>query len=117
MSLEPTGNVPVTFSDLPYEEGLKHFEDMADHSTASFKEKLTYAGYNDVEVHYIVTEEDKVVPAEYQTGMIELIKTSSGREPSVHQIKSGHTPNVSQPGPLADIVKGIVERVREVGLQ
>lgn len=109
MILDPVGNAPFTFSDLPFEEGLKHCKEMADHSTASFKEKLSYAGYNDVEVHYIVCEEDKVIPPEYQYGMIEMVKVSSGREVIVHKLQSGHAPNISQPDNLATILKDVVE--------
>lgn len=108
MTLDPAGNAPLTFSDMPFEEGLRHVNDMADHSTPSFMEKLSYAGYNDVEVHYIVCEDDKVIPPEYQYGMIEMVKASSGREPKVHKLQSGHAPNISQPDNLVTILKDIV---------
>lgn len=108
MTVEPAGNAPFTFSDLPFEDGLKHCQEMTVQSTASFKEKLAYAGYNDVEVHYIICEADKVIPAEYQYGMIKVIEESSGQEVNRHTISSGHAPNISQPDNLVRILKHIV---------
>jgi predicted esterase len=109
MSLSPAGNARVTFSDLPEDEALKWANRMSEHSTPSFKEKLTYPGYNDAEVHYIFCEEDKVIPPEFQQAMIEVIKSSSGKDVKVHNIKSGHGPTHSQPDNLAKILKEIVQ--------
>lgn len=81
---------------------------MSVHSTLSFKEKLSYPGYNDVEVHYIFCEEDLIIPPQFQQAMIDVIKASSGNEVQVHSIKSGHCPTHSQPDNLAKILKGIV---------
>ncbi|KAM5345129.1 hypothetical protein ACJ41O_010991 [Fusarium nematophilum] len=108
MRLDPEGQTPFTFSDLPAEEGLKLAKGMPEHSTASFKEKLTYPGYNDVDVTYIVCEEDKTIPPEYQYAMIELLKSSTGKDIDVQKLKSGHAPNVSQPDNVSRIVKGVV---------
>lgn len=107
MSLDATANAPLTFSDLPENEALVMAKQMSVHSTPSFKEKLSYPGYNDVEVHYIVCEEDKIIPAEFQYQMIELIKRSSGNEVTVHKLKSGHCPTHSQPQNVAKILMEI----------
>ncbi|PNP73414.1 hypothetical protein FNYG_13241 [Fusarium nygamai] len=108
MSLNLEDNAPLTFSDLPAEESLAWAKEMPDHSTASFKEQLTYPGYNDVEVHYIVCEEDKIIPPEHQYGMIEFLRSSTGNEVKVHKLNSGHAPNASKPDNLAQIIKGII---------
>lgn len=108
MKLDPEGQAPFTFSDLPSEEGLRLAKEMPEHSTASFKEKLTYAGYNDADVTYILCEEDKVLLPEYQYAMIKLLKSSKGKDITVHKLKSGHVPNFSQPGNVSRIVKGVL---------
>lgn len=111
MSLSAAENAPLTFSDLAEDEALKWANRMSVHSTPSFKEKLTYPGYNDVEVHYIFCEEDKIVPPQFQQAMIELIKASSGKEVKVHNLKSGHCPTHSQPDNVASILKEVAQGV------
>ena len=108
MSLVPEGNAPLSFSDLPLEEALRWARKMPEHSTPSFREKLTYPGYNDVECHYVVCEGDKIIPPEFQYSMIELLKKSTGRDVGVHKIDAGHIPTVSQPDNLAKIIKNII---------
>ncbi|KAI9147425.1 putative hydrolase R7 [Paramyrothecium foliicola] len=107
MRVTPEGNAPLTFSDLPSDKALEFAKQMAEHSTPSFKEKLSYPGYNDVEVHYIVCEEDRLVLAEHQLGMIEFLKTSTGKAINVHRLQSGHAPVISQPENVAKIVSEI----------
>ncbi|KAI1371173.1 hypothetical protein F4677DRAFT_320785 [Hypoxylon crocopeplum] len=48
----------VVFSDLPLEEGEYWGRKLVKHSTASFASNLTYAGYKDVPVSYLVAEGD-----------------------------------------------------------
>ncbi|KAI3391176.1 hypothetical protein diail_7797 [Diaporthe ilicicola] len=108
MSIEPIANAPLTFSDLPKNEALDWAKLMLEHSTASFKENLGYAGYNDVEVHYIVCEDDMIVPAEFQHAMVETAESSSGCSAVIHSIKSGHVPILSQPDSVVEILKQVV---------
>ncbi|KAK7754467.1 hypothetical protein SLS62_003487 [Diatrype stigma] len=109
LTLDPVLNAPNSFSDLPEDEALYWAKRLSCHSAASYKEKFTYPGYNDVEMHYIVCEDDKVIPAEYQYQMIETAKKSSGKDVVLHKIKSGHIPVISQPDTVAKILKGVVE--------
>ncbi|KAF4951700.1 hypothetical protein FSARC_12851 [Fusarium sarcochroum] len=108
MSITPEGHAPTTFSDLPAEEGLRLAKEMSDHSTTSFREPLTYAGYSDVEVHYIVCEQDQIIPPQFQRGMIEAVETLTGKGVKVHNLESGHMPPISQPDNLSKIVKNII---------
>ena len=106
MTLTPE-SAPFVYSDSPAEEALRLAKQLPQHSTASYKEALTYPGYQDAEVHYIICEEDQLVFTEYQYGMMELLKGMTSGEVGVHKIKSGHTPNLTQP----DTVSGIVKRI------
>ena len=74
----------------------------------SFQDKLTYPGYNDVEMHYILCELDALIPPVAQEAMVSLIKESSGKEVKVHRLAAGHAATVSAPEKLAEIVKTIV---------
>lgn len=111
MSIDPVGNAPMTFSDLPPEEALHHAKTLTVHSTASFEEKLSYAGYNDVKVHYILCENDKIIPPEAQSGMIEMIKALSGREVQVHKLDCDHAPTVGRTEDLAKIAETVLQSV------
>lgn len=97
-----------TFSALPEDQALVYAKKMTTHSVLSFQERLQYPGYNDVEVHYVLCENDEIIPPELQQGMIEMIKTTSGREPTVHKVKGDHVPDISQRDMMTNIVKGIV---------
>ncbi|KAH7310603.1 Alpha/beta hydrolase fold-1 [Stachybotrys elegans] len=107
MHLDAEASAPLTFSDLPPEEALRLAKQMPDHSTSSFREKLTYAGYNDVDVYYIVCEEDKIIPPEGQQGMIQFLK-STGKDVGVFSMKCGHCPVSSQPENLSKIITDIL---------
>lgn len=72
------------------------------HSAISFSNELTYAGYKDVPVSYLVCEEDLVIPLKNQKEEIELIEKVSGRKVDVTSIKTGHIPIASQPQLVID---------------
>ncbi|KAM0411149.1 hypothetical protein ACHAPD_010976 [Fusarium lateritium] len=101
---------PFIYSDSPPEEALKLAKELSQHSTAAYKGQLTYAGYKDVKVHYIICEQDKLVVPEYQFGMVELLKGMTNGRVGVHKIQSGHTPNLTQPDTLTEMIKPIVEK-------
>lgn len=87
----------LCFSDIPHEEGELWAEKFGCHSSASFANELTYAGYKDVPVSYLLCEDDLVVPAKNQREEIALIEKESGNMVDVTSIKAGHCPNVSMP--------------------
>ena len=58
MTLTPE-SAPFVYSDSSAEEALRLAKRLPQHSTASYKEALTYPGYQDAEVHYIICEEDQ----------------------------------------------------------
>lgn len=75
---------------------------MTAHSAASFGDALTYAGYNDVPVSYLVCEEDLVIPGGSQSRMIDLVEQESSRKVDVTRISAGHAPNVTATQELVD---------------
>ncbi|KAF9776280.1 hypothetical protein IL306_005558 [Fusarium sp. DS 682] len=107
MALE-TGCAPFLYSDFSPDEGLKLAKALPQHSTASYRDQLIYPGYEDVGVHYIVCEEDKLILTAYQYGMVEFLKGVTRGEVGVHKIKSGHVPNLTQPDNVTTIVKSII---------
>ncbi|KAI6749639.1 hypothetical protein HG530_015053 [Fusarium avenaceum] len=104
MTLEPEC-APFVYSDLIPEEALKLAKAMPQHSTAAYRDQLTYAGYEDVEVHCIVCEEDKLILPVYQYGMVDFLKGAAKGEVGLHKLQSGHAPNISQPDNVTRIVE------------
>lgn len=56
-------------------------------------DELTYAGYNDVPVSYLVAEDDLCIPATTQRAEIEMIQKESGKKVDVTSAKVDHVPN------------------------
>ncbi|KAH6987037.1 Alpha/beta hydrolase fold-1 [Ilyonectria destructans] len=97
-----------TFSDLPEEEARKHRAKMARfNSRLSFENKLTYPGYKYVQVHYVICEEDRIVPKEAQLALIEILKRHAVGNVTIHRISSGHLPFVSRPEDTLQILRAV----------
>lgn len=106
MSLEPEGHAPATFSDLPHAEGVAWTKNMSQHSAPSFQTKLTYPGYEDAPVSYILCEEDKCVPPELQQSIIQMIEEESGRRVDVLRIRRVMR-RLLQPNAVVEIVEKV----------
>ncbi|KAI0421083.1 Alpha/beta hydrolase fold-1 [Xylaria grammica] len=87
----------LSFSDIPPEEGEAWAAKFTRHSSASFNTPLTYAGYRDVPVSYLLCEDDLVIPKDVQEAEIAMIERESGNKVHVTSIKSGHIPILSMP--------------------
>ncbi|KAE8423813.1 Alpha/beta hydrolase fold-1 [Aspergillus pseudocaelatus] len=100
----------LCFSDLPAEEGEVWMKRSPRHSAASFIGPLTYAGYKDVPVSYLLCAEDKVIPPGVQQKQIEIIEREAGREVDVTVIQTGHIPTASAPEKVIDWITGLATR-------
>ncbi|POS77082.1 hypothetical protein DHEL01_v204519 [Diaporthe helianthi] len=87
-------NLRVLVPGLPREEAEKWGGLMTAQSAVSFGDPLTYAGYKDVPVSYLICEEDLVILAGNQKRMVDLIE-QGGRKVDVTSIPAGHTPNIT----------------------
>jgi hypothetical protein len=75
----------------------------------SFVGELTYAGYKDIPVSYLVCEEDLCIPEQNQRLGIEVIERESGRKVDVTSIKGDHIPSLS--GHLAEVNTWVIDVV------
>lgn len=98
--------LPLMLSDLPLEEAERWADKMSTHSSTSFANALTYAGYKDVPVSYLVCEQDVIIPPKNQRAMIEMIERESGNKVDVGSIQSGHCANMTE---LPTVVEWIVQ--------
>ncbi|KAF2816721.1 alpha/beta-hydrolase [Mytilinidion resinicola] len=87
----------ICFQDIPKEEGEMWIRKFPPHSSVSFTNKLTHAGYKTIPVSYLLCEEDLCIPAQTQKAEIELIEKESGKNVDVTYLKAGHVPIVSKP--------------------
>ncbi|OGM49628.1 hypothetical protein ABOM_001896 [Aspergillus bombycis] len=104
----------LSYSDLPAVEGEAWMERYARHSAVSFTNPLTYAGYKDVSVAYLLCEDDKVIPPQVQQKEIEIIEKETGREVDVTAIQTGHIPIASAPEKVVDWIASLATQHEKV---
>lgn len=110
MDCEPVTSSKLIFSDLQGEEGLLWAKKMPQHSTLSFREGLSYPGYKDVDIAYVLCELDMAVPLSSQEAIIQFLE-QQGKVVDVYRLQSGHCPNVSQLKRLAEVLRQIVDKM------
>ncbi|GKZ32065.1 hypothetical protein AbraIFM66950_001174 [Aspergillus brasiliensis] len=103
MSLVDTAALAAAcFSDMSSDEGLTWVRQFTRHSAASMANPLTYAGYKDVPVSYLLCTEDLIIPPDLQQKILDTIKRETGREVDVTRIPTGHVPVASAPELVVD---------------
>ncbi|OJZ83229.1 hypothetical protein ASPFODRAFT_210058 [Aspergillus luchuensis CBS 106.47] len=109
MSLVDTAAFAATaFSDMPFDEGKTWARQFTHHSAASLANTLTYAGYKNVPVAYLLCTDDLVISPDVQQKMIDTVASESGREADVTRISTGHVPVASAPELVVDWILKIV---------
>ncbi|TAQ83064.1 hypothetical protein B7494_g8612 [Chlorociboria aeruginascens] len=104
----------IVFSDLPPDVGLAWARKFTYHSAATFGGELTYAGYKDVPVSYLVCENDRCILEKTQRAGIALVESVSGRGVDVTSIEAGHCPNESMP---KKAVEWVLDIARKAGME
>ena len=92
LQADPYASAAIAFSDLPKEEGANWIRKFPQHSAVSFGDELTYAGYKDVPVSYLLCERDVCITPDVQRAGIEIIEKASGRKVDVTSIQGDHCP-------------------------
>ena len=106
---EATGSARVNLSDMLYEKAIKLAAQFSHHSTPSFQNELTYAGYKYIPSAFIMCDQDIVLPPSFQQSRVELLERQSGTNVKVVHCNSGHCPNLSMPGTVAALVREVLE--------
>jgi len=110
---DPAETAKMICQDLPPKEGEAVVRDFAKHSAQSFGNELTYAGYKDIPASYLLCEEDKAGPPDFQREMIAMIEEASGRKVDLTSIKSGHCPNLSAEKETIEWVLNVAKKAQE----
>jgi hypothetical protein len=79
----------------------------APHSTISFQGEATHDGYRNFPVSYLKCTEDQVVLPEVQQRCIDMMTEEARIHVDVHEIASGHCPNVSVPRTVGQIIRKV----------
>lgn len=100
----------IVFSDVSNEKAAYYATKMANHSAVAFSGSLTYAGYKDVPVSYLVAEEDRSIQPATQRAQIAMIEKASGRKVDVTPLKAGHVPQISHPKEVIDWILRVASK-------
>ncbi|KAI1080528.1 alpha/beta-hydrolase [Whalleya microplaca] len=100
----------LTFSDMPKEEGEVWARKLTEHSAASFASTLTYAGFKDVPVSYLLCLRDLTIPPEIQRSGIHMIERETGKKVSVTSVPSDHVAPLTHPD---EVVRWIIQMAEE----
>ncbi|KAG0650850.1 hypothetical protein D0Z07_2325 [Hyphodiscus hymeniophilus] len=103
----------ISFSDLPLAEGEAWVRRFSKHSAISFAGELTYAGYKDIPVSYLLCEEDICIPIDIQKSGIKMIENVSGRKVEVTSINTGHCPMASKPEEVINWILDVAGNIRK----
>lgn len=106
----PEATAAVVLNHLPLEEGVTWIKKFPKQSAASFSNEVTYVGYKDIPVSYLLCEEDLCIPATIQKAQIETIERQSGSKVNVTSIKSDHGPNITAVQEMVDWIVDVAKR-------
>jgi hypothetical protein len=110
---DPVATAGLVCQELTSKEAETIVRGLAKHSAQSFGNELTYAGYKDVPVSYLLCEEDLAGPPDFQRNMIAMIEEVSGQKVDVTNIKAGHFPNLTAEEETIDWVLNVAEKTQQ----
>lgn len=100
--------------DLPPAVGEAVVKGFAKHSARSFGDKLTHAGYADIPVSYLVTENDMAGPPEIiQRPQIDMINRLNSHKVDVTSVYAGHMMNLSAEKETIDWIVSLARKVEQ----
>lgn len=101
----------MVFSDVSLEQGLIWAKELVTHSAASFTSLLTYPGYADVPVAYLVADGDLSIAPKTQRSQIEMIENVSGNKVDVTITSAGHVPSVTAPDDVVNWILSVASKL------
>lgn len=108
---DPENTARICLNNLASkEEAVAWIKMMPKHSAVSFGDAVTYEGFKDVPVSYLLCEEDLCIPPDVQQAGIDMIEKRSGRKVDVTRIRADHCCNISAPKETLDWLVGVVEK-------
>lgn len=100
----------IVCQQLPQAEGVAFMKSFPKHSAISFGDPLTYAGYKDVPVAWLLCEEDRCIIPSVQQNSIDLIEKVSGNKVEVTKAAFDHVPPESNAQGTVDWICGYAKK-------
>jgi pimeloyl-ACP methyl ester carboxylesterase len=95
------------YSNCPYEEARRIAMANTNQSAQSFQDPLTYAGYNNIPVTWMFTDDDVFIPPDLQRRYIAQIEKSSRKRVEVMHYATDHCPNISEPEAMVECIRRV----------
>ena len=100
----------IIANDLDPAGGKAVVENFAKQSAQSFGNELTHAGYKDIPSAYLLCNNDRAGPPEFQRRMIaQMEEAAGGRKVAVTIVDSDHCINISHPDALAEWIINLAQ--------
>ena len=96
------------YNDLPEQEQKHWASKLHPQAVASFHKPLTYEGHKHHPATYLLCTDDQMLPLEIQKAFI----SSSGIEIATESCDAGHSPWLSQPNVVLDVIKKVAGEIR-----
>ena len=96
---------------MPKNKGEFWAAKLAKHSSISFANPLTYAGFKDVPVSYLLCENDRAIAPQVQKAGIDMIEKESGNKIDVTSIPGDHVAPLSSKTEVVEWIVGVAERM------
>lgn len=97
----------VFYNGLPESRMDNLISNLQHQSKASFYTPLTYPAYQHVPVSYLLCEQDNAIPFPVQQAMVRI----GGANVISHVCSTGHSPMLSIPEKIVDIIRGAAGEV------
>lgn len=92
----------IFYNDLPKARADELVSKLTHQAKPSFYTPLTYPAYQDVAVSYLLCEQDNAIPLVGQQAMAQI----GGSRVTSHVCSSGHSPMLSMPSKVVDVIRG-----------
>ncbi|PSN66805.1 alpha/beta-hydrolase [Corynespora cassiicola Philippines] len=109
MSMDPEADGKKVFKHLNDSERTEYASRFNKHSSRSFDDRLTYAGYLHIPSVYVVATDDVAISPEMSQGMVEEA-ISKGAKIVSKNIHSDHFPMISHPEEVVEILIDAAEQ-------
>jgi len=103
LKLDPAKDGEYVFSHLDAADKKHYALQLKQHSSITFDNELTYAGYMAVPATYLICTDDLIIPPQYAHQMIDAA-IEQGAKITKKEINSDHCPMISHPEEVVDVL-------------
>ncbi|KAJ9640209.1 hypothetical protein H2204_003434 [Knufia peltigerae] len=109
LAMNPRTDAEYIFAHVGPDEKAEYASRLRKHSSRTFQDPLTYAGYLKVPATYLVCTDDPVIPPELQRELVDQAR-GKGAVVVTKEVHSDHVPMISHPEEVAEVLLEAAER-------